>query len=82
MDTGELLAIITGVLGLSGLVFTALRYNRDDSKAIVEEQSNVLKDMAALNTSLKDTVADLRTERDNLQIQVRELSAQVARLDR
>lgn len=74
MDPSEWLAIVTGVLGLSGLIFTALHYNRDDTKAIVEEQSSVLKDMALLNENLKKTVDDLRNERNALASEVDRLS--------
>jgi len=75
VDTGSLLAIITGLCGLSGLVFTALHFNRDDSKAVVEQQSSVLKDMALLNDELREINAALRTE-------VAELREQVQRLRR
>ena len=51
MDAGTLLAIVTGIIGLAGLVFTALHFNSDSSKAIVEQQSAVLKDMGAVNTT-------------------------------
>ena len=80
VDTGTLLAIITGLCGLAGLVYTALHFNRDDAKALVDQQSAVLKDMGELNTDLRATVADLRTERDALRSEVADLREQVQRL--
>lgn len=74
MDPSEWLAIVTGILGLAGLIYTALRYNRDDAKTLVDEQSSVLRDMSLLNESLKKTVDDLRHERDGLASEVDRLS--------
>lgn len=79
MDAGSLLAIITGILGLSGLIFTALRYNRDDSKSIVEQQSAVLKDMAALNDQEAKALTDARAERDALRTENERLRDELAR---
>ena len=62
MDAGALLAIVTGLCGLSGLVFTALHFRTDDSKAIVDQQSSVLRDMALLNDQLKEQVDALKAE--------------------
>lgn len=80
MDAGALLAIVTGILGLSGLIFTALKYNRDDSTAVVAQQSAVLKDMATLNDDLRKAVDDLHGERDELRGEIAALREQVQRL--
>jgi uncharacterized coiled-coil DUF342 family protein len=80
VDLGSVIALVTGILGVAGLCFTALRFNRDDTTAIVSQQSNVLHDMAALNEDLRQTAADLRTERDGLRSEVAELREQVQQL--
>jgi len=66
VDAGTLLAIVTGILGLAGLIWSGLHFNADSSKAIVEQQSAVLKDMGVLNDEQRKTVADLRAENDRL----------------
>ena len=80
MDAGTLLAIVTGLCGLAGLVYTALSWRRNDTKAVVDQQSAVLHDMATLNDDLRSTVTDLRGERDLLRTEVAELREQVQRL--
>jgi cell division protein FtsB len=80
VDAGAGIAVVTGVVGLAGLVFTALRWRSDDTKTIVESQSSVLHDMAALNDELRKTAAELRDERDKLRAEVAELRVQVQRL--
>ena len=75
--TGALLAIITGILGLAGLIFTALKYNRDDTSAVVNQQSQILGDMKALNDELHKALDELRSERDGLRKQVEELRSKI-----
>lgn len=77
MTTGSLLAIITGILGLSGLIFTALKYNRDDTSALVGQQSQILSDMKALNDELHKAMDEVRAERDGLRKQVDELRQKI-----
>lgn len=66
MDAGTLLAIITGIMGLAGLIYTALSWRRNDDKAVVEQQSVVLHDMGTLNDELRKALEDCRTERAEL----------------
>jgi len=71
-----------------GGIFGALRFNRENSKAIVETQSTVLQDMKALNTELSDAAKRIRLERDDLlarielcAVQVKQLHSQIASLE-
>jgi hypothetical protein len=80
IDIGGMIALAIGVLGVAGVIFTALRYNRDDTTAVVQQQDIILNDMKMLNAELRTTADSLRTERDALATQVRELSEQVERL--
>lgn len=73
MDLGSIIALVTGILGVAGLCFTALRFNRDDTTAVVSQQSGVLHDMATLNAELRQTNVDLRTEVAELREQVQRL---------
>jgi hypothetical protein len=80
IDIAGLVAIGIGVLGVAGVIFTALRYNRDDTTAVVQQQDVILNDMKLLNSELRTTADGLRVERDALSVQVRELTEQVERL--
>ena len=53
MSVSEIIALVIGLSGLSGLVFTALRYRRDDTTAIVNQQSTILHDIQTLNGELR-----------------------------
>ena len=75
MDVAQLVALAIGVFGIGGLVFTALRYNRDDTTAIVNQQAQITAEMATLNNELRLTVERLRQERDALLLQIQELRA-------
>jgi len=80
VDIGAFIALATGVLGLCGLVFTALRFNRDDTSSAVATQSSVLRDMATLNDELRKTAADLRGERDECRGRALVLTGELERL--
>lgn len=76
----SIIPLVIGIFGVAGLIFTALKYNRDDTTAIVSQQSTVLNDMRALNDELRQTAVSLRGERDALQAQVAHLTGQVEAL--
>jgi hypothetical protein len=77
IDWANAIPIIIGLAGLGGLIFTALKYNRDDTTAVLTQQNVIVGDMKTLNDELRQTTADLRTERDGLKEQVIELTRQV-----
>ena len=77
VDPAQLVALGIGVLGVAGIIFTALRYNRDDTTAIINQQATITAEMKTLNDELRLTVARLREERDALTEQVAELRALV-----
>ena len=54
----ELIALAIGIAGLGGLVFTALRYRRDDTATIVTTQSTVVHDMESLTAQLRLALED------------------------
>ena len=47
-----MLALVIGLMGLGGIIFTALRYNRDDTTAIVNQQAAITSEMKVLNDEL------------------------------
>jgi hypothetical protein len=73
VDAGGIIAIVVGLAGLGGVLFTAMRFNRDDTTAVVSQQSTILHDMQALN-------AELRTTNGELRDQVAQLRAQIGRI--
>ena len=54
----ETLALVIGLAGLCGVIFTALRFRRDDTTAIVNQQSVIVRDMQAVNGELRLQLAD------------------------
>lgn len=66
MSLGEAVTLIIALMGVAGVIFTALRYNRDDSTAIVAQQSHIVADMKLLNDELRTTVGRLKEENDEL----------------
>lgn len=79
---GQFAALLVSVLGLGGVIFTALRFNRDDTTAIVGQQSTVLASMKGLNDELRETSDRMRTERDELRGEVANLTGQIDALRR
>lgn len=80
IDLVTALPLVIGIVGLGGLVFTALRFRRDDTSAIVTQQDTIFAEMRALNAELRETTDRLRVERDALTVQVQQLTAQVQEL--
>lgn len=74
------IAIVIGILGLGGVLFTGLRFNRDDTTAIVGQQSTILSGMKALNDELRITTDRVREERDSLRNEVANLTGQIEAL--
>jgi uncharacterized coiled-coil DUF342 family protein len=75
-----LIALLTGIIGLGGIVFTALRFRRDDATAIVSQQTAILGNMKQLNDELRISIANIRQERDDLKLQVAALEGKVDEL--
>ena len=80
IDFVTALPLVIGIVGLGGLVFTALRFRRDDTSAIVTQQDTIFAEMRTLNAELRETTDRLRVERDELTVQVQQLTAQVQEL--
>src|SRR5262245_22560219 len=72
--------LVIGIFGVAGIIFTALKFNRDDTSAVVTQQSTILNDMKTLNGELRAAAEDLRKERDDLKSKVDYLTGQVEML--
>ena len=59
------------ILGLGSLIFTALKYNRDDTTALVNQQSVIVHDMQAVNEELRHERDDCRGEVADLRRRLR-----------
>jgi predicted nucleic acid-binding Zn-ribbon protein len=77
INWAEALPLIIGLLGVAGLVFTALKYNRDDTTSVLNQQNTIVGEMKTLNDELRATTSELRIERDGLKTQVQELTKQI-----
>lgn len=77
INLAEAIPLLIGVLGIAGLIFTALKYNRDDTTAVLTQQNTIVGEMKTLNDELRQTTTDLRMERDGLKEQVQDLTRQV-----
>jgi uncharacterized coiled-coil DUF342 family protein len=80
VEVAGMFALFVGVLGLGSIVFAAMRYNRDDTTAIVNQQSTLLGNIKTLNDELRTTADKLKEERDALREQVGRLTGQVEAL--
>lgn len=80
IDLVTALPLVIGILGIGGLVFTALRFRRDDTTAVVTQQAQITSEMKTLNDELRATTADLRAERDKLRLEVSRLEGQITEL--
>jgi hypothetical protein len=80
IEAAGLIAIVIGLMGLGGVIFTALRFRRDDTTAIVNQQDVIMKDFKSINEELRQTADALRIERDALAQQVAKLTEQVEAL--
>lgn len=74
------LSIIIGISGLAGIIFTAMRYRRDDTTAIVGQQDTIVNEMKVLNEENRQAAAILREERNELRAQVERLTNEISAL--
>lgn len=79
MDLSGLVSLAIAVFGLGGLIFTALRWRRDDTTAILGQQDTLMGEMRTLNEELRTTAAQLRQEVAQLKTQVEALQRELAR---
>lgn len=86
IDLATALPLVIGLMGLGGLVFTALRFRRDDTTAVVDQQAKITAEMKTLNDELRLTADQLRRERDEARQEAERLRGQqgsnVARIER
>ena len=80
MKAGEVIPIIIGLVGLGTVIFAALRFRRDDTTAVVGQQTQILQSMKTLNDELRITSDRMRTERDECKENVNRLHGQVEAL--
>ena len=79
MDLSGIVSLAIAVMGLGGLVFTALRWRRDDTATIISTQDTLFGEMRTLNDELRTTVIALRAENDRLQAQIADLRRELDR---
>jgi len=67
LDLAALTTFTGPVVVLAGVVFLALRYNREETGKIVSQQASVLDDMNSVYERLKDALSRAEKERDAAQ---------------
>lgn len=80
IDWVTALPIIIGIIGLGGLIFTAMRFRRDDTTQVVAQQAQITAEMKTLNDELRQTVDRLRDERDALRMEIERITGQLEEL--
>ena len=60
----ELVTLLIGVLGVSGVIFTALRWRRDDTTAVVNQQATLFEEMRGITDNLRLDRDELRSALD------------------
>lgn len=73
VDPIILIAAIGGLLGPTGIVWVALRFNRDDAREAVGT-------MREVSAELRTELARTAEERDRLRVQVEDLTGEVTAL--
>lgn len=63
-----ILAIMGAFAGSGGILFGAVRYNRDEAGKVIVQQTSILTDMRALNDELIESLDRVRTERDAVRL--------------
>lgn len=73
IDWAAAIPLIIGVIGLAGLVFTALSWRRNDSTQVITQQAQITGEMKQLTDELRIQRDECRGERQSLQSQIEKL---------
>lgn len=74
IDWAASLPIIIGIIGLAGVIFTALRFGRDDTTQVVNQQTAITQEMKVLTDELRLQRDECRTERQRLTAELERLT--------
>lgn len=80
IDWATALPLIIGIIGLAGVIFTAMRFGRDDTTAVVAQQAQITSEMKTLNDEYRITVERIRKERDACHLEVERLTGRIEEL--
>lgn len=78
LDVAALTTFTGPIVVLAGVVFLALRYNREETGKTVEQQTAVLGNMREVYEALKESLTRAETERDAARLEADKLRAEVA----
>ena len=79
-NVASFVTLAIGIFGVAGIVFTALRFRRDDTTAVVAQQAQITTEMKALADEQRIHLQEMREERDRLRAEVDRLTGQVQAL--
>ena len=75
LAASEFAALALGIFGVAGVIFTALRFRRDDTATLVSSQDFIVNEMKALNDELRTTTDRLRAACDECEQKLRRRGA-------
>ena len=75
----QIVALVIAVGGLGTLIFAALSWRRNDTTALVGQQTEVLNSIHLINDELRVTADALRSERDKCYEEVAKLRRTIER---
>ena len=73
IDWVTALPLAIGIIGLAGLVFTALAWRRNDSTQVITQQAQITAEMKQLTDELRTQRDECRSDRQSLQTQIEKL---------
>jgi aspartyl/asparaginyl beta-hydroxylase (cupin superfamily) len=76
----DLIGVVMGIMGLGAIIFTALRYRREDTGALVEQATKLVTGMDTLNEELRLQRDEEREENQKLRAEVASLRDEIRRL--
>ena len=82
IDLATALPLVIGIIGIAGLIFTAMSYGRNDTTQVVNQQAAITAEMKTLNDELRLTADRIRKERDACHLEVERLTGRIQELHR
>jgi hypothetical protein len=80
IDIAASLSVVIGVIGIAGLIFTALSFGRSDTTQVVTQQAQITQEMKTLNDEQRQRAELLLRERDDCRMESQRLHGQIEEL--
>ena len=80
IDIAASLSVVIGIIGVVGLIYTALSWNRSDTTQVITQQSAITAEMKTLVDEQRKRVEELRQERDDCRMDRERMVGQMEEL--